>query len=366
MSSAIPKKTTACVTALFPSSCLWIGDPLSNRALAFQQARLQLGLSPCQQRSYRELGALDGEWDEVRLDSPGKCLQIESYLLALGGFSVGSPAKGRLWSPAAWFAGFTHLLNQLPGHWPYHNPPADILGLLDKRVCSQRLRQAGLPTAACLEQVHDGSDLRRKMSERGWDGAFVKLFCGSSCSGSLAYQFSRGAAFTPLERVAAGHYYNSRRVSRYEGAVAVELVDWLCGQGAQVEEWLPKARLEGIPFDVRLLMIGGEPCHRVVRQGRTPMLGLHLGARRGNARLLDWETAEGLGRQVAAVFPGCLYLGVDLLLGPSGQWVVVEVNAFGDLLPNVLWRGQDTYTAELQAEIRRRGSRPTEREAYPL
>ena len=344
------------VTAIAPSrnSCLYLGDPASNRAAAFQAARRRLGLPDCHMQSYAE-EPLAGNWSEVRLDSPGKSLELERHLLERGGFTVPAMERGRLWDASAWYRGLQATLEQLPPDWPYHNPPPDVLLLFDKRRCSRRLREAGLPVADSLATLHDAADLRRQLAEREWQGAFVKLFCGSSCSGSLAYQARRQAAFTTLERAAVGRYYNSRKVRRYTGRVADELIDWLCRQGAQVEEWLPKARLHNVPFDVRLVMIDGQPCHRVVRQGKTPMLGLHLGSRRGPWQELDWEAPEQLGRGVAALFPNCLHLGVDLLQTPTGSWRVIEVNAFGDLLPGLEWQGMDTYEWELRrAETRRR------------
>ena len=43
--------------------------------------------------------------------------------------------------------------------------------------------------------------------------------------------------------------------------------------------------------------------------------------------------------------------GRDLLVAPGfRQFAVAEVNAFGDLLPNLLHDGRDTYSAEL-AEV---------------
>jgi hypothetical protein len=49
-------------------------------------------------------------------------------------------------------------------------------------------------------------------------------------------------------------------------------------------------------------------------------------------------------------FPGSLYAGIDLLIANGfRKHAILEVNAFGDLLPNVLWNGRDTYTAEIEA-----------------
>jgi hypothetical protein len=151
--------------------------------------------------------------------------------------------------------------------------------------------------------------------------------------------------------------YNTRRLRRHEDPAEVApLIDALCREGVQVEEWLPKAAFEGDVFDLRVLVIGGEVRHVVPRLSRQPMTNLHLLNRRGDPERIraevppeDWAAALGSARRAAALFPRCLHVGVDLLLTPRFRHAVLEANAFGDLLPGVLWRGLDTYEAEVAA-----------------
>jgi hypothetical protein len=52
-------------------------------------------------------------------------------------------------------------------------------------------------------------------------------------------------------------------------------------------------------------------------------------------------------------FPGSLYAGVDIAISPNfAEHHVLEVNAFGDLLPGLLHQGLDTYEAEVAAAER--------------
>ncbi|MEH2327422.1 MAG: hypothetical protein V7K32_28470 [Nostoc sp.] len=49
-----------------------------------------------------------------------------------------------------------------------------------------------------------------------------------------------------------------------------------------------------------------------------------------------------------------LYCGVDLLILPDWKThVILEINAFGDLLPGILWNGMDTYTSGVKAVLER-------------
>ena len=53
-------------------------------------------------------------------------------------------------------------------------------------------------------------------------------------------------------------------------------------------------------------------------------------------------------------FPRSLYAGFDVLLEPDFRtsWIL-EVNAFGDLLPRTLHQGRDTYAWEIDEALRR-------------
>lgn len=341
--------TTASATAPSGSS-LVIGDPASNRLTFYREARARLGMAPAQEIGWEEV--LDGNFPRevrparVRLESPGKCPHLERrFLAAVDGPALPPVERGRLVNPARWFAGFRLALESLDWDWPFVNHPAEVLTMFDKRRCHEHLQSVGVPVPAALEGVSGYEDLRSRLE---WERAFLKLFCGSSCSGTLACSRKGDCGFAPLERVSAGVYFNSRRVRRYSGPELRELVDWLCAQGAHVERWLDKASLDGLPFDLRVVVIAGQPCHVVARCGRAPMLGLHLGARRGSPGELPWLPA--LAAQVASCFPRSHYFGMDVLVDRAGQPWVLEVNAFGDLLPGLLWRGMDTYTAELLSE----------------
>jgi glutathione synthase/RimK-type ligase-like ATP-grasp enzyme len=168
-------------------------------------------------------------------------------------------------------------------------------------------------------------------------------------------------ATTSVEIVDTGReckLYNSLRLRKYNRQQDVaKLIDALGEHGAYAEVWLPKAGWRGKTYDLRIVVIAGRLSHTVMRTSDGPLTNLHLGNVRGNvAELMEqlpstlrertWETCQ----TVASVFSRSLYCGIDLMFTPRlDKHAVLEVNAFGDLLPNVLCDGLDTYGAELRA-----------------
>jgi glutathione synthase/RimK-type ligase-like ATP-grasp enzyme len=124
-----------------------------------------------------------------------------------------------------------------------------------------------------------------------------------------------------------------------------------------IEEWIPKASMDNKVFDFRILTINGKARHTVVRTSRHPVTNLHLGNRRGN--LEELETLIGsdkinevktLAEKASLCFADSLYAGVDILLSNDlSVSKVLEVNAFGDLLPGINHNGESTYEAEINA-----------------
>jgi hypothetical protein len=237
-----------------------------------------------------------------------------------------------------------------------------------------------------LGAVRSFEELAARMRQAGCPRVFVKLAHGSSASGVAAYQTDgrRHQATTTVEMVHVGgelRLYNSRRIRVYRELPEIAaLIDALCRHRVHVEQWLPKAGLDGRTVDLRVVVIGGQARHTVVRLSRSPMTNLHLLNDRGDPATLRarmgpaaWDAACQTCERAMAPFAGSLYAGIDLLVAPDyRRHAVLEVNAFGDLLPGVLWEGRDTYTAELRSALQEcpsagwGGSPPTPGVAPPV
>jgi hypothetical protein len=367
-----------------------VGNPDCRRVALFQQALVALRRPPACVLPWADLlagQAHPGRWvrrgDIVRIESPGRNFEVERALLRLGSEMRDSGAsrrlsraevdalvfdRGRILFPRQWYLGFRRALDRLRAQLadcPPHRlmqHPADIAVMFDKPRCHARLQAAGVPVPASLGAPRSYAEFLARLKGADCSRAFVKLAHGSSASGIVAFRRggARVAAYTTVEVVIERgdlRLYNTRklRVLREETEVA-RLLDALCSHGVHVEEWLPKADLHGRTFDARIVVIDGRACQAVLRLSRGPITNLHLLNDRAHPDALArrapdaWRAACRACERVMRSFPGSLYGGVDLLFTPGLQrYAVLEVNAFGDLLPGVLHGGRDTYRTELDA-----------------
>ena len=370
-----------------------IGNPDSNRVGFFQEALAGLGLPPARLVAWGDLLAgrvrLEGvvtAGGVVRIESPGKDFEVERALLARGadladeeweGYDRLSRRecaamhfdKGRIICPRQWYLGFRDALaaigEQLTACPPHTlmNAPDEIASMFDKPRCHRTLFDGGIPVAPALGLVRSFSDLMAQMGEAGCRRVFVKPAHGSSASGVVAYQTDghRHQAVTTVETATADgrlHLYNSRRLTTYRDVGDIStLIDALARGRVHVERWLPKAGLADRTFDLRVVVIGGLARHVVARTSRSPITNLHLLNKRGDVGAVRermgeaaWADAMAACERAMRLFPRSHYAGLDLLIAPDfRRHAVLEVNAFGDLLPRVLHAGDDTYTAEVRA-----------------
>lgn len=387
-----------------PSARGWVvlGNPNSRRISLFQEALAALGQAPARVVPWLDLltGGVDlrqilRPGDVFRIESPGRDFEVERALLAAGAAEPDAEAfarlteeelhalsfdRGEILCPRQWYLGLqqalrrvSHQLRECAVHLMAE--PRDIAVMFDKRACHAHLEADGIQVPRTLGGPTSYEELRAGMTERECHRVFVKLAHGSSASGVVAYETdgTRHRAVTSVELVSAEdgvRLYNTRRlrVHRNEAAIAT-LINALCRHRVHVEEWLPKAGMEGCAFDLRVVVVAGRVKHAVVRLSQSPVTNLHLLNRRGDLPALRarmrpgaWDAAQATCERAMASFPGSLHGGVDLLIAPDFRsHAVLEINAFGDLLPGILYEGYDTYQSEIlavleQANAPRRGA----------
>ncbi len=364
-----------------------LGDPDDRRAHMLQSALARLGRPPAALLSWAELlqgrplASILTPDTLLRVDSPGPGLDVHRLLLARGAAAMAREPGERLSGLQAAalpddgsglrFARQRHLglldalrdlEDQLGPHAIATPTPADVALMCDKALCHAHLDAAGLQVAPALRPEGGApwtaEGLRSAMDARNISRSFIKLKHGSSAAGVAALDRGQDQeALVTTVAMSGGEVFSALRLRRYTERRQIDAVlGWLFGEGAHVERWMPKARVEGREFDLRVVVMAGRARHVVARvSGGGPMTNLHLGNARGDLEAARsaigeaaWAESLALAERAAGAFPETLCVGIDLMQVDEGGALtptLIEVNAFGDLLPGVTWRGMDTYEA---------------------
>lgn len=296
-----------------------------------------------------------------KIEPPGDDPLVHLQLMHLGCESLGrppcaAPERGELAAADAWFEGFVIAMRRLERQLAHRgdvqvvNAPADIVAMTDKLLCQQRLQSHGVATAPLVGEVSGYDDFIDRVERAGLDRVFVKARYGSSAAGVIAYRRNRRGqqqATTSAQVQPGGRLFNVKRICTYQRHDEVRrVIDLVAAQGAYAEAWIPKPRCGAGHFDLRVVTFGGRAAHRVARIGRRPMTNLHLDSERADpSALLDEagvRAAEAAAQQASGAFAHSGIVGFDLV-ARKGTAHVLEANAFGDLLPGLLWQGRDTY-----------------------
>ncbi|WP_215409228.1 STM4014 family protein [Janthinobacterium sp. JC611] len=358
-----------------PTPLTLLASAGSKRVRLMQAARAQLRLPPAHVLEWRdwlrEPGLLDvalAQPSRLKVEPPGDDPAAHLSLLQAGcrlqdRAPVPAPEHGELLAMDAWFAGFNAAMQALATqlaslpHARAFNAPAEISLMTDKLACQRHLAAHGIAIPALLGPVHGYDHLQSLLHEHDLDRVYLKPRYGSSASGVVAYRRNRAGrqqatTSATLSRTDGQiRVFNVKRMARYETRHDIAaLVDALAAQQLYAEAWLNKPRCGDSHYDLRVVTLAGQPAHRVARIGDRMMTNLHLDNRRGEASGLlnaaDLAALEAASAQAAQAFPASHVTGYDLVVR-HGQAHVLEANAFGDLLPGLLWQGADTYTAQL-------------------
>ena len=347
----------------------------SKRVRLMQAARAQLRLPPAQVLEWRDWLAQPALLEEalrqhclLKIEPPGDdpaahLLLLQAGCRLLDRPLVDAPAHGELLAMDAWFAGFAAAMVSLAAQLAdlpqarAFNAPTEISLMTDKLACQRHLAAHGVPIPALLGPVHGYEHLQSLLREHELDRVYLKPRYGSSASGVVAYRRKRTGRQQATTSAALSRedgqtrLFNVKRMARYEAEHDIAaLVDALAAQELYAETWLSKPRCGDSHYDLRVVTVAGQPAHRVARIGDQMMTNLHLDNRRGDAAGLldaaDMQALEETAVLAARAFPASQVTGYDLVVR-QGQARVLEANAFGDLLPGLLWQGADTYTAQL-------------------
>ena len=332
-----------------------------------------------------KLSGVKGRKVYIKIESPGENFLVTKHLIALGAEELPSRItselamqlpfdKGRFGYLHEWYLGFRKLLGTVSQildelavsntlSLAYLNTPSAVLSMLDKHACQRFLEAHNISTPKLIPVIEDFSSWVGKLIEKRCFQVFIKPKYGSSAAGVIALRIkpdgNQFIARTSLELVKQQRdvrCYNSLKVRTYSTVQEIEMLyDTVMREGAYAEQWLPKAQINGKSFDLRVVVINGKATHSVTRCSHSPMTNLHLGNQRCDVlehefgRQMSncaYETAE----QAAVAFPEARCFGADVIVSPK-RARIIELNAFGDLLPGIEHKGKSTYDAQVEAMI---------------
>lgn len=238
--------------------------------------------------------------------------------------------------------------------------PEAVKCFMDKQAAHE-LCSGTITMPERLPSISSWADLDRTMNAKGLTRVFMKLRYGSAASGVIAIETkgSRLRLWTSVERVegASGAFlFNSLKIRKYLDDDARRLIDQVAMMGVHTERWIPKLRIDNKPCDLRLVVVGGEPVHRVVRCSGTPLTNLHLGNERMSAEAMReilsetvWAEILDMGKRAGALFPKHLCIGIDIAVHKETRNpYLLEINAFGDHLNRVYYDGLDPYEYQIR------------------
>lgn len=358
-----------------------VGDPQSRRMPLLLDAAQRQGFD-ANVVSYQDRHRIvfpNGVETLVRLESPGDSPLVARHILKAGMAPMEQSGRrpigeatidaltfgrGEMIHPLQWYLGFQQILQSIQSDWQtkpvrWMNTPAAIATAFDKQVCLDRWAAADLPIAPGYPGIKTYSQLRSTITDKH-ARVFIKLRYGFSAMGAVALEW-RGdlvRAITTAEvewHAGRPRLFVSKRPRLLNREFEIAwLIDTLAMEEIIVEDWIPKARWRGKPFDLRIVTIGGVAHHVVGRANDSPFSNLNLDA----VRIDRQDVADHLGdawphvlqlAEQAASHISDGYLGMDILVRPCRKrCVVLEANAFGDNLPRLLYEGETTYDTEMR------------------
>lgn len=267
---------------------------------------------------------------------------------------------------------YQSFLNQLCScHCQFLNHPSALVTLLDKYQCKEVLRQHGLFVTDCLtSHLQSMEELIALMEKRRVTSVFLKPIHYSGAAGVVALRRNPATGeFIAItsSAVRQGQLYNTKHLYRMTKWEEIrELLDCLLPLGLMVERWVPKDTINGMSYDLRVVVQFGKVIHIVVRQSKGPITNLHLNNCAGTVEVLSlsrqrMEAIEELCVKAVGLFDGLAYAGVDVLLNKkSKQPYIIEMNGQGDLIyqdifaKNRIYGEQAAYMKHLELQMNER------------
>lgn len=249
----------------------------------------------------------------------------------------------------------------------YFNHPMDILELLDKRKCKQKLIQNGIPVTKPIFHTFSKSDeLLSFMRGNQWRQVFIKPVTGSGAAGVSALRFvptKNKIVLYTCAQLFENKLINTKRMHRLEQDKAVEFLDVLLKLDCIVEKWHRKSSCQSKDndyidnqyyFDLRVIVQDGRIDYILPRLSKGPITNLHLNnlSIPFNDLNLKKSTIDKLCDvciKAAACYPRLNSVGLDVLLEKDSEKpYIIEMNAQGDLMHKDVYGDNIIYKRQIE------------------
>lgn len=244
----------------------------------------------------------------------------------------------------------------LPDDVCFLNTPDALLRALDKKETKEVLMDKGLKVTPMLPSPQSFDELRQLLADCG-RGCFLKPRYGSGAGGIMAIRYqpnrNKWVVYTTLRQV-DGVIHNTKRINRLSvEKEIIPLAEAVIQTEAILEEWIPKAQLQGENYDLRVVCRESEIDYIVVRCSKGSITNLHLNnkAHWWNELSLSEEVRQQIYFQCQEAVQSLdlQYAGVDVLIERGTDILyIIEVNGQGDHVYQDMFAHNSIYTQQIK------------------
>lgn len=244
----------------------------------------------------------------------------------------------------------------LPDDVCFLNTPDALLRALDKKETKEVLMDKGLKVTPMLPSPQSFDELRQLLADCG-RGCFLKPRYGSGAGGIMAIRYqpnrNKWVVYTTLRQV-DGVIHNTKRINRLSvEKEIIPLAEAVIQTEAILEEWIPKAQLQGENYDLRVVCRESEIDYIVVRCSKGSITNLHLNnkAHWWNELSLSEEVRQQIYFQCQEAVQSLdlRYAGVDVLIERGTDIpYIIEVNGQGDHVYQDMFAHNSIYTQQIK------------------
>ena len=244
----------------------------------------------------------------------------------------------------------------LPDDVCFLNTPDALLRALDKKETKEVLMDKGLKVTPMLPSPQSFDELRQLLADCG-RGCFLKPRYGSGAGGIMAIRYqpnrNKWVVYTTLRQV-DGVIHNTKRINRLSvEKEIIPLAEAVIQTEAILEEWIPKAQLQGENYDLRVVCRESEIDYIVVRCSKGSITNLHLNnkAHWWNELSLSEEVRQQIYFQCQEAVQSLdlQYAGVDVLIERGTDIpYIIEVNGQGDHVYQDMFDHNSIYTQQIK------------------